>query len=304
MILSKIGSYIVDPWKIVRKLVELRKLDWVPDVTYLKLVYRANMYKKLELKNPKTFNEKLQWLKLYDRNPMYTTMVDKYEAKKYVANIIGEEYIIKTLGVWERFEDINFDALPDQFVLKTTHDSGSVVICKNKLLFNKANAQRVLERSLKTNFYFYGREWPYKNVKPRIIAEEFMVDESGKELKDYKIMCFNGVPKCSFVCSNRSSTGLCVNFYDLDWNELPFERHYPRNKNNIDRPTKYNTMLELAQRLSKGLVFARIDFYEIYGRIYFGEITFYPGNGMEEFTPEEWDYKLGRWIKLPEGMLD
>lgn len=278
--------------------------NWMADETYLKMLYWCYMGKKLNLRQPKTFNEKLQWLKIYYRKHEYSQMVDKYEAKKHVANIIGNQYIIPTLGVWDHFEDINFNELPHQFVLKCTHDSGGLVICRDKSQLDINAARKKINKSLKRNFYNIGREWPYKNVKPRIIAEKYMVDESGEELKDYKIMCFHGEPKCSFVCSNRNISKLCVNFFDLKWDNLPFKRHYPRNINEIKKPVSYEKMLELAKQLSKSLTFARIDFYEVYEKIYFGEITFFPGNGMEEFTPEEWDYKLGSWIELPERVCD
>ena len=270
------------------------------DKTYLKLQFRAQMGKRLDLENPQTFNEKLQWLKLYDRRPEYTMMVDKYAVKDYVAQRIGREYIIPTLGVWDRFEDIDFDTLPERFVLKCTHDSGGLVICRDKASLDLQMAREKLEKSLKRNFYFHGREWPYKNVKPRIIAEPYMEERAG-ELKDYKIMCFNGEAKCSFVCSDRfSEKGLHVTFFDLDWNVLPFERKYPSRKNGLPRPAQYEKMLELAQTLSQGIPFVRVDFYEVDGKVYFGELTLYPGCGFEAFSPEEWDHTLGSWITLPE----
>ena len=204
----------------------------IPDTWYLSLKYYKNFGELPNLKYPKTFNEKLQWLKLHDRKPIYTTMVDKYEVKQYVANIIGEKYIIPTLGVWDRAEDINFDSLPNQFVLKATHDSGRVVICKDKTTLNRAEIIKEMRKSLQRNFYAVGREWPYKNVKRRIIAEKYMEDGE-QELKDYKLMCFNGKVYCSFVCSERENR-LKVTFYDRDWKRLPFERHYPAAEK--DRP--------------------------------------------------------------------
>ena len=269
------------------------------DAFYLKVLYRVNMHKKLKLDNPATFNEKLQWLKLYDRRPEYTTMVDKYEAKKYAAERIGDQYIIPTLGVWDRFDDIDFEQLPDQFVLKTTHDSGGVVICNNRASFDTLKARYTIEHSLKRRYFLNTREWPYKDVKPRIIAEQYLVDESGYELKDYKLMCFDGEVRCSFVCSNRySKTGLCVNFYDRNWEPMPFERKYPKNIKETPKPQCYDAMLAAAEKLSEGTRFLRVDFYECNGKMYFGELTFYPGSGMEEFRPEEWDYKLGEELRL------
>ena len=275
--------------------------NWMSDKMFVKFMFRVRMKKKLDLKNPKTFNEKLNWLKLYDRKDIYTTMVDKYEVKKYIAEKIGEEYIIPTLGVWDRFDEIDFDSLPNQFVLKCTHDSGGLAICKNKADFDKEKARQKIEKSLSRNFFWHSREWPYKNVKPRIIAEQYMEDSETSELRDYKFMCFNGEAKCSFVCSDRfTEDGLHVTFFDREWNVMPFERHYPHRKDGIKKPENYDKMLGLAEKLAQNIPFVRVDFYEVEGRIYFGELTFFPGAGLEEFTPEEWDYTLGSWIKLPQ----
>ncbi len=272
----------------------------VPKKWYLKRQFRKYVGYPLNLDNPQTFNEKMQWLKLYDHNPLYTKMVDKYEAKKYVADIIGEEYIIPTLGVWTNFDEIDFNKLPDQFVLKCTHDSGSIAICKDKENFDKKTAKKNLTKGLRYNYYYAGGfEWPYKNVKPRIIAEQYMVDDSQKELTDFKLMCFNGKVQCTFTCTGRNTDrGLHVTFYDKDWKKMSFTRHYPIESLAMKKPANYEKMIRLAEKLAKSLKFARIDFYEINGKIYFGEITFFPGSGMEEFSPIDWDYQLGGWINL------
>ena len=271
----------------------------INDEEYLKRMFKCSMKKELNLDNPQTFNEKLQWLKLYDRKPEYTTMVDKYAVKKYVADIIGEEYIIPTLGVWNHFDEIDFDKLPNQFVLKCTHDSGGIVICKDKNKLDLKSAKKKIEKCLKRNYYWSSREWPYKDVKPRIIAEPYMEDSKAYELIDYKFMCFNGEVKCSFTCSERfSEDGLKVTFFDKDWNVMPFERHYPASKNPPKKPINYDKMIQFSEQLSKGILFVRVDFYEINGQLFFGELTFYPGGGFEEFTPEEWDYQLGDFLKL------
>lgn len=205
----------------------------IPDRLYLKLKFRQKMGKWPDLDNPKTFNEKLQWLKLHDRKPIYSTMVDKYEAKRYIADIIGEEYIIPTLGVWDRFEDIDFDALPNQFVLKCTHDSGGLVIVCDKSSMNLDAARKKINRSMKRNYYWHGREWAYKNVKPRIIAEQYMEDGNPGEkperidagLTDYKVHCFNGKPKLILVCKDRFSRGgMTEDFFSDEWNHLPVKR--------------------------------------------------------------------------------
>ena len=269
------------------------------DATFLKLTYRVRFGKKLNLKNPKTFNEKLQWLKLYDRNPKYVDMADKIKAKKYVADIIGSKYIIPTLGVYDSFEQIDFEKLPNQFVLKCNHDSGSVVICKDKSQFNIEKAKQKLQKGLRTDAFLEGREWPYKDIDRKILAEEYLEEPGIEELRDYKLMCFNGKVKCSFVGSERfSGDGLKVTFYDRNWKPMPFERHYPRSKKPIDKPVHYEEMVNMAEKLSDNIPFLRVDFYEVGGKVYFGELTFYPGSGWEEFTPELWDEKLGSWIEL------
>ena len=271
------------------------------DENYLKLKYHYIINKKLNLDNPINFNEKLQWLKMYNRKKIYTDMVDKYEVKKIVAKIIGQEYIIPTLGIYDKFEEIDFDKLPEQFVMKCTHDSGSVVICREKNKFDKEKAREKLDRAQKNNFYYAGREWPYKNVKPRIIIEKYMREEGKEDITDYKLMCFNGNVKCSFVCLNRNSkNGMNIDFYDRDWNKMPFERgHYKNSGYTMNRPENYNLMIKLAEKLSIDIPFVRVDFYEIDKKVYFGELTFFPGSGFEEFNPQEYDKILGDWIELP-----
>lgn len=255
--------------------------------------YHAN------LKNPKSFNEKLQWLKLHDHNPKYTQLVDKYEVKKYVAGKVGEDYVIPTLGIYNSFDDIHFDKLPDQFVLKCTHDSGSIIRCKDKDGFDQIAAKDFLDNRLKFDYFLAGREWPYKNVNRRIIAEKYLENVDGQDIVDYKFLCADGVVKYIFTCANRNTkTGLRVNFYERDWTSLPFERHYPKRKEEIEKPDRLSDMIELAEKLSNGLKFVRVDLFIIDGHVYFSELTFFPGGGMEEFTPVEWDYKLGEMINL------
>ena len=303
MKITCIFTYLRHPSKLIIALDGKRWLDWMADKQYLQLVYWANMHKKLNLEKPQSFNEKLQWLKLYDRKPEYTCMVDKYEAKKYVAERIGEEYIIPTLGVWNSFDDIDFTTLPNQFVLKTTHDSGSVVICNDNNSFNYENAKKSLTNSLRRDYYLEHREWPYKNVKRRIIAEKFMVDESGYELKDYKFFCFDGVPKTMFIASDRLVPGEETKFdcFDMEFNHLPFSNGHPNAIHEIKRPESFEKMKELAGKLSEGIPHLRVDFYDINGRIYFGELTFSHWSGMVPFEPDEWDYRFGEWIKLPDS---
>lgn len=271
------------------------------DRRYLEILYKYKFGKSLNLKNPQTFNEKLQWLKLYDRRPEYTMMVDKYLVKQYVADKIGGEYIIPTLGVWDRFEDIDFDKLPEQFVLKCTHDSGGLVICTDKNKLDKENTRKKINHCLNRNYFLNTREWPYKNVKPRIIAEKYMVDESGFELKDYKFFCFDGEPKAMFIATDRGIAGeeTKFDFFDMDFQHLPFINGHPNSDKQIVCPKSFDEMKKLAAILSEGMPQARIDFYDINGHIYFGEITLSHWSGLKQFDPEEWDYTFGGWIKLP-----
>lgn len=273
----------------------------LPDRFFLKVLFRLKMGYKLDLDNPQTFSEKLQWLKLYNRKPEYTTMVDKAAVKEYVAKIIGEEYIIPTLGVWDRFEDIDFDSLPNQFVLKTTHGGGNtgVVICKDKSSFDKESAKAKLNKSLKSCIYRRYKEWPYKNVKHRIIAEEYITDSTG-ELNDYKFFCFNGKVKFCQVISSRNSVGADIDWFNLKWDRQPFQepKKYPHSKKDIAPPKNLQLMVEMAEMLSSGAPFLRVDFYDN-GFPLFGELTFFPTSGMGGFSSIEWDYKFGEWIELP-----
>nr|WP_289130582.1 ATP-grasp fold amidoligase family protein [uncultured Clostridium sp.] len=271
------------------------------DEKFLKKQFKNVFGYELDLENPITYSEKLQWLKLFDRNPKYTKLVDKYEVKKIIAEMIGDEYIIPTIGVWDKFDEIDFTKLPQQFVLKCTHDSGGLVICKDKNEFNIKKAKKKIEKCLKNDYYMQNREWPYKNVKPRIIAEEYMVDESGYELKDYKIFCFNGEAKAMFIASDRSNPKeeTKFDFYDMNFNHLPFENGHPNSKKEIKKPESLELMTKLAETLSVELPQARIDFYDINGKVYFGEITFFHWSGFKKFEPKEWDEIFGGWIKLP-----
>lgn len=275
-------------------------LRFLPDKMYIKLYYFAKFKHFCNLKNPQTFNEKIQWLKLNDRKPIYSKLVDKYEVRKYIEKKIGKEYLVPLYGIWEKFDDIDFDKLPQKFVLKCTHDSGGVVICKNKKEFDKKIAKKTIENCLNHNFYYIAREWPYKNVKPRIIAEKYLENEDKTEgLKDYKFMCFNGRMKCCFVCFNRDENNdPLINIYDSEWNKMPFQRKNEGSNRILKKPNKFEKMIELAEILSKEMPFARIDFYDVDDRIYFGEITLYPAGGFKRFDPDEYDKILGDWLEL------
>lgn len=289
-------------------LTALKKLLLViPDSLYLKMVYRIKMGKKLNLRHPKSFNEKIQWLKLYDRNPFYTSLVDKIEVKKIVADTIGEKYVLPTLGVWERFDDIDFDALPNQFVLKTNHGGGStgVVICKDKNEFDIEKARVKLEHSLRTDAYTSLREWPYKNVKRRIFAEPFVVDEATGELRDYKFFCFGGVPKALFVATDRQKNGEEVkfDFFDIEYNHLPIKQGHQNAQFTPEKPSCFDEMKKIAARLSEGIPQVRVDLYEANGNVIFGEMTFSHFGGVVPFQPDSWDNTFGSWINLPETKI-
>lgn len=276
----------------------LRKMSHIiPDALYLKLRYWHMFHKPLNLKNPKTFNEKIQWLKLYDRKPEYTRMVDKYEAKRYVAERIGEEYIIPTLGVWDSFDQIDFDSLPNQFVLKCTHDSGGLVVCRNKKELNLEAAKRTISNSLKHNYFYAKREWPYKNVKPRIIAEKYMEDAADDALTDYKFFCFNGEAKVMYISKDHGKNPR-TDFFDMEFNHLPIQVKDPHAEIVPQKPEQFEQMRQFAEILSRGKAHLRVDFYLINGKVYVGELTFYHMSGFTEVKPEEWNEIMGEWIDL------
>ena len=250
------------------------------------------------LKNPVTYNEKLQWLKLHDRKPIYTQMVDKYAVKAFVSARIGEEYIIPTLGVWDRFDDIDFDALPKQFVLKCTHDSGGLAICKDKAAFDIQAARKKLERSMSYDYFWHGREWPYKNVKHRIIAEKYMEDCETQELRDYKIYTFEGKAMFCMINQNRG-IDTRADYFDRQFNRLKLQWGYKPADVAPQKPRNFEKMFELAEMLCKGTHELRVDFYEVDGQVFFGELTFFDGSGFDAIEPHEWDVKLGSWLKIP-----
>lgn len=289
-----------NPYKIFESLAMRGFFKNMNDKEYLSWLYRARMGSLPDLNHPKSFNEKLQWLKLNDRKPEYTEMVDKYLAKKYVEKRIGEKYIIPTLGVWDEFDQIEFEKLPDQFVLKTTHDSGGVVICKDKANFDKAAAKRKLEKSLKRNYYWAEREWPYKNVKPRIIAENYLSFLNGSDLVEYKVFCFNGKPALFLICKGEGHTDERTNdFYDLEFNHIPVTVTCPNAKEKCQKPDEYEELLELSRKLAKNTYQLRVDLYVINHKIYFGELTFFHDSGCCKFNPPEWDKRFGDMLKLP-----
>ena len=308
MFVKKLLGYITNPKKCLhyirdRKLHSSYGRD-MDDETYIKKMFKLKMGYELDLNNPQTYNEKLQWLKLYYKNPECTKMVDKYLSKQYVADIIGEEYVVPLYGVWDSFDEIDFDSLPRQFVLKTTHDCGGVVVCKDKNTLDKEKAKSFLNKHLAHEYFYHCREWPYKNVKPRIIAEKFMKDskyQAEEGLTDYKFFCFDGEPKAMYIATDRFNENeeTKFDFFDVEFNHLPFTNGHPNSSKNIQKPEHFELMIELAKKLSEGLPHVRVDFYESEGKIYFGELTFFHMGGIVPFKPEEWDYKFGEWLKLP-----
>ena len=273
---------------------------FIPDKVYIKWIFKRRMGYELNLEEPKTFSEKLQWLKLYDRQPRYSMIVDKYAVKKYISDLVGEEYVIPTIGAWDKFDDINFDELPNGFVLKTTHDSGGVYICRDKSELDISKAEKVLTSSLKHNYYFDGREWPYKNVPRRIIAERYLEDKKTGELRDYKFFCFDGEVKVMFVATDRQNRPEpCFDFFDMNYNHLDIINGHPIADNIPEKPQSFEDMKRIASILSKSFPELRVDFYEVNRRPYVGELTLFHHGGWMKFEPESWDRVLGDWIQLP-----
>lgn len=271
----------------------------VSDKLFLKLQFKIQVGYWPNLNHPKTFNEKIQWLKLNDVRPEYTQMVDKATAKDYVSSIIGDKYIIPTLGIWDNVESINWDILPNKFVLKSTSDSGGVVVCRDKNSLDIESSKRKLEGLGTRDYTKYNKEYPYRNVPHRYIAEEYMVDESGFELKDYKIFCSYGKPLFLFVATGRQQNDTRFDFYDIDFNHLPVLNGHPNADVWPVKPQNYEEMLDVARKLSQGIPHVRVDLYNVNGRVYFGELTFFHWSGLVPFEPQEWDAKFGGMIKLP-----
>lgn len=277
------------------------KYDKMSDKAFLMRKYKALMKKDLNLDAPQTYTEKLQWLKLYDRRSEYTVMVDKCAAKEYVASKIGQQYIIPTIGIWDDPDEIDFNLLPDKFVIKCNHNSGlGMYICYDKSQMNVDQVKISLKKGLAQNYFLTGREWPYKNVKPRIIAEAYMEDSTYKELRDYKFFTFGGEPKVLYIAQGRGKDEPTVaDFFDMDFHHLPFTIDHDMANTPPQKPTCFEEMKRLAAILSEGTPQLRVDFYEVDGRVYFGEMTFFHCSGMEAFHPEEWDRIFGDWVTLP-----
>lgn len=295
--MNKIINVLFDSRKRFEYLSRYGFYKWMEDEKYLKKKYYLSMGKNLNLENPKTFNEKLQWLKLNDRKDIYTIMADKYEAKRYVADIIGKKYIIPTFGIYDRFDDINFDELPDSFVIKCTHNSGGLVICRDKTNFDKKSAKKRINKALRRNYYYRAREWPYKNIKPRIIVEKYIKDEMSDDLMDYKFMCFNGKPKYVYITVKNDN--IFENYYDINFRPIDINHGFPRSEMKFKKPELFAEMKEIAKKLSKDTSFLRVDLHYTNGKILFGEMTFYDWAGFRPFSHEGmWDKKLGDLLIL------
>ena len=296
-----LNYYIKNPRHFLLGL--MKKLNFLfTDKLYIRLNFYLEMGKWPNLSNPQTYNEKLQWLKLYDRRPEYTMMADKYAAKEHVAKLVGNQYVIPTIGVWDKPEEIDWEKLPNQFVLKTTHGGGNegVVVCKDKATFNRIAACDKLRKSLNQDLYSILREWQYKNIKKRIIAEEYKEDSKTHSLDDYKFFCFDGEVKALFVATGRQEYNEPrFDYYDAEFNHLDLIQYHPMSGKIIPKPVSFEEMKNLARVLSKGLPAVRIDLYEVDGKVFFGEYTFTHHGGNVPFHPEKWDYIFGSWISLP-----
>ena len=284
--------------KAYKILTKIGLLNLVSDELYVKAKYRFIMGHPMNDKNPQSYTEKINWLKLHDHNPVYTSLVDKWEVTQFVRDRIGDEYIIPKYAIWDTIEQIDLSILPEQFVLKCTNDSGGIVICKDKSQFKLENYKSILERSLHTNYYWLDREWPYKNVKPRILAEQYVEDRESDGLPDYKFFCFDGKPQFMFVATGRASGNTCFDFFDMNYEWLPVKQHYPNAKIKPQKPSGFDEMKSLAEILSFGFKHVRVDFFQANGRVYFGEMTFCHFGGYERFQPESFDYEFGKYLNI------
>lgn len=294
---KKILNIIKHPLELLVTLDHRGLLKWIGDETFLSIIGRSRLGKGFNVVNPQTFNEKLNWMKFNDCNPIYTQMAGKYTVKSLIDKSIGGGYVAKTFGVWDSFDEIDFDELPDKFVLKATHDSSGATICRDKSKFDKGKAKAKFDKFLSYNNYYGHREWVYKDIKPQIIAEELLEDGSGHELQDYKFWCFNGVPKIMYM--TNKGTNIYENFYDMDFNPIMIDHGFTRRVPEYAKPHEFEEMRSLATELSKDIPFVRVDFFDINGKVYFGEFTFYDWGGLRPFGGD-WDKVLGEWIKLPE----
>ena len=281
-----------------RTLFRLYGSRLISDKVAVKSQFKLSLKRKLDLKNPKTFNEKLNWMKLYYRKPLLTTMVDKYEVKKCVSDLIGEEYVVPLIGAFNKWNEIDFTKLKAPFVLKTTNSSGVVFVVRDIEKFDFKTAKKRINKSLRTNYSYSCREWPYKNIKPRIIVEECLKDNKEENLPVYKFFCFDGEPFIVQTIKNDKTSYETIDYFDMDWNLLKLKQNFENSERPLDKPNNFEQMKELAAKLSKGQPFVRVDLYSVNGRVYFSEFTFFSDAGYERFYPDKWDLILGEKINL------
>lgn len=296
--IKRIKKFVGNPKRLFYSLGYRGFFKWLPDKIYLKILFKFQTGASLNFKEPITFNEKLQWLKLNKKNKTYSLLVDKFEVRQYISKMIGSQYLIPLIGVYNDVDEIRLDDLPDKFVIKCTHDSGGVFICKDKKTFDLSKTKVEINKRLKRNYFWAGREYPYKEIQPRIIIEEFMEDKIDGQLRDYKFFCFNGEPKFMFIASNRGEGTTKFDFFDMEFKEIAVKQHYEKSKDKVKKPINFEEMIKLSKKLSNNMTHVRIDFYEINGKVYFGEFTFFHFSGLESFTPVNYDYHFGTYIDI------
>lgn len=294
--MQNLSVYFKNPARALNGLMLTTCRLW-PDKLYISTFYRLHFHRKLNWKNPTAFSEKMNWCKFNDRRDLYTTLADKYAVKQYVAEKIGSKYVVENYGLFDKWDDIDFDALPDQFVIKGTHDSGGAFVCRSKATFDFEASRRQVEKNLATNYYYQMREWPYKNIRPRILVDRYLDDHTGNELRDYKFWCFSGNP--TYMYCTIKGKNIFENFYDMDFNPVMIDHGFPRHQPEFERPANFEMMKQLAATLSKGIPFVRVDFFDVDGKVYFGEFTFYDWGGLRPFGSYEMDLKLGALLQLP-----
>lgn len=301
----KVFRYLKNPRRLYVKCATKKlgkESSKLSDEEFIRRLYKIRIGKELNLESPQTFNEKMQWLKLYNRKSIYTTMVDKCAVKKYVSEVLGRQYVAKQFGCWEKYEDIDFEHLPNQFVLKTTHGCGGMLICKNKESTDFSQYSNLFQNTLNDNYFYHCREWPYKNVKPQIIAEELLIDDEQENLPVYKFFCFSGEPFLAQVIQNDKHINETIDYVDMDWNILNIRQNYPNSRKPLKKPDCLKEAIEVCRTLTKGIPFVRCDLYIIKNKIYFSEFTFYSDAGFEKFHPRKWDLILGNLINLNDIM--
>lgn len=288
---------LINPKNFLIYLSDKGYTNWMSDEQWCRWMFKLKIGRKPNLDNPQSYTEKVQWLKLHDHNKLYPRIIDKYEVREYIEQKIGSEYLIPLIGVYNCFEDIDFESLPNQFVLKCTHDSGGVIICEDKKDFNIKKTKVRIEKLLLRNYFYNSREWPYGQIKPRLIIENYLSDRDSRKINDYKFFCFSGEVKVVFVASDRD-IDTRFDYYDADFNHIPLKYGYKNSERGNEKPENFEEMKKIAEQLATDFLHVRVDLYSVNGKIYFGELTLYDGSGLTLFEPEEWDYTFGSWLDL------